>query len=144
MAMRAAKRRLEDPGPARAEPVDPNAILADALAFRNYCLGKWANSDWDNKTLCDVAWFATKAGARGMSDFAVNPEASGSNHSKKVRSALKLDLDRELYTLSDLPVWDSKSNKRTTTSFALRLPHEALLKALLGLLMYVVHDFCHI
>jgi hypothetical protein len=121
--MRNAKRRLGELQQPQRDAIP--AHTAAHLAFRHFCLRMWADSNFDNKTLCTLAWFATKAGALGMEDFMLDP-CQAKHHSEKTQRALGLDLDMALYRIHDVPMWDSVRNVRCLQTIAIRLPHEAL------------------
>ena len=59
--------------------------------FRKHILLQWARGFSTDKACCELAWYATKAGASGVSDLAVSPDVHGRNHRRTIRQALGLD-----------------------------------------------------
>ena len=132
--MRAARQRVScgsAPDPVRA-PVPTNPATFDDAAWnlRMWVLQKWVNSEWDNQDIALLSYFISEAGGRGLSDFAVSPEATGGNYSAKVRSTLAttvgLNIDSDCFVIEDTPQWCKKTNARILGPMLMRLPHELL------------------
>ena len=71
---------------------------------------------------------ATKAGAKGVEDLAVNPRSKGRNHATRVRKALGLEVvENELHPIA-LPMWCTDIASRYIGTLMVKLPHEALAK----------------
>ena len=139
--MRAARIRIRslqsataaisnDPAPALEDPADTDGRKSSEL-FRDDLLDRWSCGHprcISNVDLATIAWRATKAGAKGVEDLAVDPRSKGRNHSTRVKKALGLDaVEDDLHKIS-LPVWDTDTASRVIGTLFVKLPHEALAK----------------
>jgi hypothetical protein len=98
-----------------------------AAEFRCDLVSRYGHAKLDAIDLCTLAWRATKAGARGVADLAVDPAHQGSNHARVVRKALGLDkvVDEVLFQIW-VPKYDASIGRRVVSSMHVKLPHEAL------------------
>ena len=122
MAMRSAILRKRKHGATAVVPgSQSNPIVVDCESpnetseaddYRRYKVKAWASGKIRDIDLCTDAWYATRAGAKGLEAFAVDPESIGRNHSRKIRTALGIDADAVLYWVHDVPCWDSSKQCR--------------------------------
>ena len=99
-----------------------------AIAFRSWIFHQWASGVLNNKQTCEVSYLTTAAGARGVSDLAVNPASKGDNFARKVKHAFNTALMlRDVYYLW-VPLYDKSIGTRTWTKLPIILPHEILQK----------------
>lgn len=141
--MRAARLRLRslqaatapisnDPAPALEHPADVDEDgQKPAQLSRDDLLDRWSCGHprcISNVDLATIAWRATKAGAKGVEDLAVNPRSKGRNHATRVRKALGLEaVENELHPIS-LPMCCTDTAPRYIGTMMAKLPHEALAK----------------
>ena len=91
-------------------------------------LKRWCQGAYSNKDVCELSWWHTLSGGAGVTDFAMDPEAHGDNHARKVREALKLeDVKKHLFR-AWVPQWDENTETRVIAPLAIKLPHEALVR----------------
>ena len=79
-----------------------------------------------NIDLTTIVWKATRTGARGVEDLAVDPSRKGGNHARTVRRALGLKCVKEEECGVVIPMWDSDAGERVHGVLAIKLPHEIL------------------
>ena len=109
--------------------VDPEQSLA-IVAFRKSVVGAWLSGQWTARKACEHAFLAWKAGARGVSDIAVNPTAKGMNHSRRLYRAMGLEtLHAHCYEILNVPLYDKKLHRRVYGTYTIRCPHEVLREA---------------
>jgi len=108
----------------------PAAKLRRAEAgkvFRNDMIDRFATGKIQPVDLATISWFATEAGAGGVSDLGVDPRLGGRNQSRKVREALGLKCVERLFLFKiKVPMWDCDTCSRKMGTLLVKLPHEAL------------------
>ncbi|CAK0823866.1 unnamed protein product, partial [Prorocentrum cordatum] len=91
-----------------------------------YCAAKWSSGLWNSKDLATLSQLVGDAGGRGLEKFAVPLGSRGSNHSRKIQTALGVrDLSDVLY-YADVPVYNADKNVRESMRMPIRLPVELL------------------
>ena len=102
--------------------------LADACQdFRNELIDRFASANIQPIDMATIAWFATNAGAGGVSDLSVDPALGGRNQARTVRTALGLEgVSRRILFKIQVPKWDVSAGCRKMETLHVKLPHEAL------------------
>jgi hypothetical protein len=98
----------------------------DCWKFRKWLLLSWGEGDLTDKEMCTIAWYSTKAGAKGAAEFGVNPEARGDHHRRKISSGLGIPTDSRSYVVKDVPCWDGSQARRVYKDIPIQLPVDAL------------------
>ena len=128
-AMRRARARIYTRTSTEPCETPAGAQVAHAMgpaAFRDDLLDRLACGRIGWLDLTTIAWHATRAGAVGVEDLALDPSAKGSNQARRARFRLGLgDLDALLYKVH-IPMWDTRTSTRTMGLFIMKLPHETI------------------
>ena len=91
--------------------------------FRDWLLDKYKYKGMTADELCTISYLSTGAGAVGVEDLCLDPQAKGDNAARTITRALGMREDR-LYW-KPIPMWDSKEQRRILCSFPIRPVHEA-------------------
>jgi len=130
MAARAAAARLlTEPlldvpmGSATGMDKDPPKFEADGgEGLRAYMLRQWKRGKISSEAVCSMSWHATRAGATGVADLALNPKLT--KQAEHLRKALHVRAKDSFY-LSRVPMWDKVDECRKMFDFPMYLPHDA-------------------
>ena len=114
------------PGSA-APPLDvPVTGTDDGQGLRDYVLKEFKYGRMTSEAVCTFAWHATRAGALGIADFALNPK---SHHQAEFLRSRMHARAKESFYLAKVPVWNQRDQQREVMEFPMNLPHEAFAKA---------------
>ena len=79
------------------------------------------------KTVCVIAWWATKAGAKGsIKDLAFRPSAPTGHFQRKIDSVCGTDLKNHSFYMAEVPGHSKCDYSRTVHEVPVRLPHEVI------------------
>jgi hypothetical protein len=106
------------PLPERVLLIDQDAtqrydLDESASTLRKSFLSRWALGRFSNKELTELSFYATQAGASGVSDLAMDPSKRGDNHARHIRKVLELVTVLEKLYYVRIPVWDKVSNPQS-------------------------------
>ena len=94
----------------------------DGKQLRRYLLSEYKVARLTAEQVCTLAWFGTRAGAKGVADLAMAPhrrdQARHLDRVLEVRS-------KDSFYMVQLPMWDKKKQQRYLEDFPMALPHEA-------------------
>jgi hypothetical protein len=97
------------------------------LEFRFELFDRFSSGRLASVDVTTLAWKATRAGAGGVKDLAVDPALKGDNHARIVRSALGLgSVEDDVLYECDVPLWDVYKGDRSERKMLVKLPHEAI------------------
>ena len=90
MTQRVSQQRRLDARKEKALLINDTPVgkrrLADACQdFRNELIDRFASANIQPVDMATIAWFATNAGAGGVSDLSVDPALGGRNQARTVR-----------------------------------------------------------
>jgi hypothetical protein len=66
----------------------------------------WSLGELSNKGLCTICWYASQAGADGVSDLGLDPSKRGGNHARHIRDRLGLIRVRQQLYYVRVPMWN--------------------------------------
>lgn len=79
------------------------------------------------KSLCIIAWWASRAGAKGsVADFALNPKSTGGHFQRKVDTVCGVSLKKHKFYEVSVPSHSRADYSRTSLPHPMRLPHEVV------------------
>ena len=138
--MRAARKRIR--AEAEAEPSVPECVLVQAALGRahddvetpfskalfKFVVGHWSKQNgWSCKDITDLAFLITASKGKGVEHLALDPALCGANHSRKIKEALLLpERVAKECAFIPVPVWDTRTQKRTVRQRPIRNPLEVV------------------
>ena len=112
---------VQEPQPKRPRAAPAENDNDGGAGLRRHLMDRYKHGKLTARSLCTIAWHATRAGAKGIEDLALDP--SSSNAAAHVRRAVGARAKSTFYWF-DLPLWDHKEEERLLFSFPICLPHE--------------------
>ena len=111
----------------RCEPAtDKTERLNAGISYRNRLVYMWSLGKRSSHDICNDAWLHTRSGGGGCEELGLDINLRGSNQSNFLRTALGLDMVRQLLYEVFLPVWWPASGEREIRKMWVRLPHERI------------------
>jgi hypothetical protein len=110
-----------------AAPVElASEIEAAGQELRRFLIGRYSSGRLSGDELALIAWWATKAGATGVSDLALDPRAQNTRRNAHVELVLGREIAApDTYTI-EAPGHDKLSAARCKLEIPVRLVHETL------------------
>ena len=106
----------------------PSAEHSDAgLAFRRHLLQRYKAGEMYAKDVATIAYYASRAGATGVADLAVDPSDSSGRAAERLQKVFS-GRARDLFYWTDVTMFDKKTSTRTPMRFPMHLPHENFAK----------------
>ena len=91
--------------------------------LRSYLLSQYKSGAFTAKDICVLSWHCVQAGADGVSDLALDPNASSGNFAKHIKKALHVRAESTFFT-AKIPMWDHGTQTRYLCDFPFNLPHD--------------------
>ena len=140
--MRAARKRIRADVEAEASVHDCGLVQAAlgranegvdtpaAKALFKFFISNWSKKNgWSCKDVAGLAFLISESKGNGVEHLGVNPGLSGQNHFRKIKDALSLPQRiRKECTFVSVPVWNTRTEKRTVRQMPIRNPHEVVNK----------------
>ena len=93
----------------------------NGTGLRAYLVKEFKYGNLPAIAVCSIAYHATRAGAVGVEDMAMDPESR--HQAEHLRDALNARSSAAFF-VGSVPMWDSRTEDRAFSPFPLSLPHE--------------------